>query len=96
MRRSKIKVGSYYKIQNSHSIGWGGVRITNPIGKCIGYSSNGLHPNILIQFIDYINGHDGNSCFSHKRGKYGYCWYVNPRDVLRELKNIDEIRVAML
>lgn len=37
--------------------------------------------NTLIEFDDFINGHDGSG-----RGKNGYCWWLFKEDLIRIAK----------
>jgi len=35
----------------------------------------------LIEFDNYVNGHDGSPACGKSIGKQGYCWYVSLRDI---------------
>ena len=47
----------------------------------------------LFEFIDDINGHNGNSDLSS--GESGHCWWVSKRDIKR-LATEDEVMVELL
>lgn len=52
-----------------------------------------FHENILVEFDNYINGHDGGP--GGPKGKYGHCWWVLPGSLeLIEEKTKGEIKMG--
>lgn len=49
-------------------------------GKIIGFTQN----EFLIEFDDYVKGHNGNSNYGRVRGRNGHCWYCDQRSIHHE------------
>jgi len=89
MNYKDIKLGHYYMVTPTFSV----EKEFIPIGKCIGKDAY----YILLEYIQYMGGHSGSHTFlvEGKSGKDGYCWYVKPNNIIKEM-TLDEVMVYEL